>query len=181
VGDLAARLPPSAAASAHQADAIGAELMDLGVTLRAVAHRLHPSLVETVGLAAALEALAGELRRTAGLEVAFSRPPEEVPLKPDVGLAAYRIAQEALRNVLKHAGTARAELEMAVTPTSVVVRVKDQGAGLPPDGHREHGLGLRSMRERAELARGRLNVTSRPGQGTTVEAVLPREEASGTP
>jgi len=145
--------------------------------LRAVAHQLHPSLVEQVGLARALEALAGEIQRTAGIEVDLAAPAGDLPLGPGIGLVAYRIAQEALRNAVKHAGARRAVVELETTPTSVILRVRDDGRGLPADERRERGLGLRAMRERAELVRGRLAVTSQPGRGTTVEAVLPRGDA----
>ena len=175
--DLAGSLPAAGGGTDRRARAIAAELEDLGVMLRAVAHQLHPSLVEQVGLARALEALAGETQRTAGIEVDLAVPVANVALRPEVGLAAYRIAQEALRNAVKHAGTRRAVVELETTPTTVVLRVRDDGCGLPADDRRERGLGLRAMRERAELVRGRLTVTSQPGRGTTVEAVLPCGDA----
>jgi len=175
--DDLAGAPAATGDTGRRARAIGAELEDLGVMLRAVAHQLHPSLVEQVGLARALEALAGETQRTAGIEVDLAVPAANVALRPEVGLAAYRIAQEALRNSVKHAGTRRAVVELETTPTTVVLRVRDEGCGLSADERRERGLGLRAMRERAELVRGRLTVTSQPGRGTTVEAVLPRGDA----
>jgi signal transduction histidine kinase len=175
--DDLAGAPAATGDTARHARAIAAELEDLGVMLRAVAHQLHPSLVEQVGLARALEALAGEIQRTAGIEVDLAVPAANVALRPEVALAAYRIGQEALRNAVKHAGTRRAVVELETTPTTVVLRVRDEGCGLPADERRERGLGLRAMRERAELVRGRLTVTSQPGRGTTVEAVLPCGDA----
>jgi two-component system NarL family sensor kinase len=174
VDDLATTLPGNGADVARRARAIATELQDLGVMLRSVAHQLHPSLVEQVGLARALQALGTEFSRTTGLVVDVSVTGADVPLRPDVGLAAYRIAQESLRNVVRHAQTERVTVELEANEDTVRLRVRDSGRGLPAGRRTESGLGLRAMRERAELVKGRLAVTSAPGSGTTVEAVLPR-------
>jgi signal transduction histidine kinase len=87
--------------------------------------------------------------------------------------ALYRIAQEALHNVVKHAGAREARVDIAREPDGVRVRVDDDGHGFDPaavpDGH----LGLAGMRARAERLGGHFAVTSAPGQGTVVEAVIP--------
>lgn len=158
---------------AHSLRALNAELLDLGVALRGVAHRLHPTIVDQLGLPRALEALAGEFQRAASLDVRVSVPTTEATIPPAVAHAAYRIAQEALRNTVKHSGAAVAELELASQPDAVQLRIRDHGRGFEgkADGH--HGLGIASMRERAELVRGRVTVSSWPGEGTLVEATLP--------
>jgi signal transduction histidine kinase len=173
--DLAAAASTTAGdgGTVQRARALGAELEDLGVMLRQVAHQLHPSLVEQVGLATALGALGAEIERTTGIAVEVTLPNSDPRLPRDIALAAYRIAQEALRNVVKHAGAAKAALELATAPGSVTLRVRDEGRGLPAQRDAEHGLGLRAMRERAELVHGRLTVTSQPGRGTSVEVTLP--------
>jgi signal transduction histidine kinase len=168
----------SAGATAQQAQrlrALTAELTDLGEALRGVAHRLHPTIVDQIGLPRSLEALAGELGR-AGLSVNVTTGGAGQPIPNPVAHTAYRIAQEALRNIVKHAGVQSAELSLATTGTALVLRIRDHGKGLGA-GAKAKGLGLSSMVERAQLARGSLTITSREGEGTTIEANLPLEAA----
>lgn len=158
--------------------ALNAELVDLGVAIRDVAHRLHPTIVDQLGLPRALEALAGEFQRASSLDVQLALPAPETTMSQPVAHAAYRIAQEALRNAVKHSGAAAAELSLAVAPEQIVLRIRDFGRGfiVQADGGNS-GLGLASMRERAGLVHGAVTVTSRPGEGTIVEALLPRAAA----
>lgn len=166
-------------AEAHRLRALNAELVDLGVALRNVAHRLHPTIVDQLGLPRALEALAGEFQR-GGLEVRVSVP-ESAGIPPAVAHTAYRIAQEALRNIVKHAEVREAFLILDVGTPGLTLRISDAGRGFALDGHGAHtraGLGLVSMRERAALVRGSVVVKSRQGAGTTVEATLPLSEVA---
>jgi len=158
---------------AHRLRALNAELLDLGVALRGVAHRLHPTIVDQLGLPRALEALAGEFQRTASIDVRVSVPSHDTAIPPAVAHAAYRIAQEALRNTVKHSGASVADLELETRAEAVQLRVRDHGRGFAGVADGRHGLGIASMRERAELVRGTVMVVSRPGEGTTVEATLP--------
>lgn len=160
---------------AHRISGIAGELEDLGFVLRAAAHQLHPSVVEKAGLVRALGALGEEFGRTAGLAVRTTAPPTDVRTAPGVGVAAYRIAQEALRNVLRHAGVAAAEVVLDVAGTALTLRIADGGKGLDEEAAtRDDGLGLVSMRQRAEGAGGSLSVSARPGGGTEVTAHFPR-------
>jgi two-component system sensor histidine kinase UhpB len=175
--DLLAELGSEAA---HRAAGVSGELEDLGAVLRTAAHQLHPSVVEKAGLVRALGDLAGEFGRTAGLEVRLALPPADQAIPMAAGVALYRIAQEALRNAVKHAGVDRAELSLAVEPATgeLVLRVVDAGRGFD-DGTSGpgHGLGLVAMRQRAEALGGRLTVRATPGGGTAVTAVVPRERS----
>jgi two-component system NarL family sensor kinase len=154
---------------AHRLRALNAELVDLGVALRNVAHRLHPTIVDQLGLPRALEALGSEFQR-GGLDVRVTVP-QDAAIPPAVAHTAYRIAQESLRNIVKHSGVKEASLQLDAGP-ALVLRISDAGRGFAPDP-RTPGLGLASMRERAALVQGTLSVKSRPGGGTTVEATLP--------
>jgi hypothetical protein len=98
------------------------------------------------------------------------------PPSTEHALLVYRIAQEALRNVVKHAGVSQCHMYIAVCPASIELRVTDQGKGfVADDSARGKGLGLISMAERARLADGRLEIVSRPGGGTGVRALIPRQ------
>jgi len=165
------------ATESHSLRALNAELLDLGVALRDVAHRLHPTIVDQLGLPRALEALAGEFLRAASLDVTVRIPPHDAAIPPAVAHAAYRIAQEALRNTVKHSGAATADLELEARADRVQLRIRDHGRGFAGEVDGRRGLGIASMRERAELVHGTVLVSSRPGEGTLIEATLPTAAA----
>jgi two-component system, NarL family, sensor kinase len=155
------------------------ELADLTMDeARAAISGLRPPVLEDLGLADGLASLA---RSIAKLEVRLNVA--DCPLPDHVEIALYRIAQEALQNVVKHAAASRAELELRCDDAQVLLRVADDGAGFdqtaePDSTSGESSYGLHSMTERAELVGGRIEVTSRPGLGTVVTAVVPlRPEA----
>lgn len=159
----------------HRLGGVGGELEDLATVLRTAAHQLHPSVVEKAGLVRALGDLAAEFGRTAGLDVRLALPAADVTVAPGVGVAVYRIAQEALRNVARHAGVPRADLVLDAGPDGLALRIADAGKGFDPArGGAGSGLGLVAMRQRAEALGGRLTVTAGPTGGTVVAAVLPR-------
>ena len=92
----------------------------------------------------------------------------------DAALCVYRVAQEALRNLARHAAVNEAVVCLAVVGSELVLRVQDQGVGFDPSLMRtQPGLGLASMQERARLIQAELSVTSAPGRGTTVEVRVP--------
>ena len=165
----------------HRISGVSGEIEELGTVLRTAAHHLHPSVVEKAGLVRALGALAEEFGRTSALEVRLALPAADLRVAPGVGIAAYRIAQEALRNVIRHAKVDRAELSLTVEPAAraLVLRVADHGRGFDAQTARpEDGLGLIAMRQRAEALGGRLTVAAAAGGGTEVEAVIPTEGAA---
>ncbi len=158
----------------HRLQGIVGELEDLSTVLRTAAHQLHPSTVEKAGLVRALGALAAEYERAHGLEVRLDLPAAVVVTSPGVGVAAYRIAQEALRNVVRHAGVGSADLTLRTDGGQLTLRVADAGHGFDPAQPRpESGLGLIAMRQRAAALGGRLVIAARPGGGTTVTAEFP--------
>jgi two-component system NarL family sensor kinase len=158
----------------HRLGGVGGELEDLAAVLRTAAHQLHPSVVEKAGLVRALGDLAAEFGRTAGLEVQLALPGADVAAAPAVGVAVYRIAQEALRNVVRHAGVAQADLALEAGPAGLTLRITDRGKGVDPSGSAaDAGLGLIAMRQRAEALGGRLTLAAGPSGGTVVSAVFP--------
>lgn len=155
-----------------------ADLAELSTMLRTAAHHLHPSVVEKAGLSNALVALAAEFRRTAGLTVRVVVPPVDLVVPRATGVAAYRIAQEAPRNVVKHAGVTEADLVLVVSDDSLALQIGDAGTGFDTSaGANNAGLGHIGMRQRAEAVGGRVTLVSHPRGGTEVRAVLPMREA----
>jgi two-component system sensor histidine kinase UhpB len=158
--------------------ALREELSDLGVMLRKVAHRLHPSIIEHAGLVTALHALADDIQNASGFTVDVdTTAAPAVSLPKDSSLILYRIAQEALRNAEKHGATTKATITLAQRNGAVVLTVADRGRGFDmsqQDG--AHGLGLVSMAERARYAGGRIDIDSQPGAGTVVRVEVPATE-----
>jgi signal transduction histidine kinase len=168
---------PAAGDITHRLEGIAAEIGDLAVTLRTVAHELHPTHLGDVGLPKALHALAADFQRADGLTVELDIPDTELRLDPDAGLALYRITQEALRNVIRHARVGTARVSLVARDGHAVLTIRDEGAGFSmamPRDREARGLGLTAMRERAGLARGTLQFASEPGKGTTIQVTVPR-------
>jgi signal transduction histidine kinase len=147
--------------------------------LRALITELRPAALDELGLPAALEALAERLATTGGLEIrgniALGNGAEERGARRLDSLlesTIYRLVQEALTNVVKHAQAERVELEVTAEDDVVAIEVRDNGVGFDP-ALKPAGFGLMGMRERLELVGGRLEVSSTPGRGTSLRARLP--------
>jgi PAS domain S-box-containing protein len=149
--------------------------------LRRLLVELRPARLDREGLGSALQALLDRLRADTGSDANLEdRTLVEVP--PDTGTVLYRIAQEAVTNIRKHAHAREVRVTLAERDGGILLRVRDDGQGFDPQrqavetpGH----LGLVSMRERAELAGGKFRITSTLGTGTTVEAWVPGEDGDG--
>jgi len=170
--ELSSILPAAVSGGqANRIDGIVGEVQDLGISLRKLAHGLHPSAIDKGGIVPALEQLAADVGSGLGLDVRITIEQPPAGLSRDSELALYRIAQESLRNVARHAGVRQATLRLGRHNGRVVLEVADQGSGISRNG--PAGIGLMSMRERARLAGGTLSISSRPGLGTTITATLP--------
>ena len=140
---------------------------------RSLANLRAPGLGERK-LSDALKTLANELGSRAKLGIDLRLPPEADQLQPAVAEALWRVAQEALTNVEKHALARTAVVALELEPQLARMRVTDDGAGLPPDAeHRPGHFGLRGLRERVEGLGGTLMLSGASNQGTVVEARLP--------
>jgi signal transduction histidine kinase len=137
----------------------------------------RPELAPQPGVAE-LAALA-EGVRAAGLPVVLAVDGDPAGLPAAVDISAYRIVQEALTNVLKHAGQASAQVRVRCGADEVLIAVTDDGAGPQPGGPGGAGHGLAGMRERVALFGGELTAGARPGGGFAVRARLPLGEQSG--
>src|SRR5262249_61452040 len=105
---------------------------------------------------------------------------EPLPLLPELEVALFRVAQEALTNVAKHAGASRVGLTLTYLDDVVLLDVRDDGAGFDPAGN-DGGFGLTSMRQRLLRVAGRLENESSPGEGTAVNATVPAPPARAQP
>lgn len=145
--------------------------------LRRLIAELRPAALDAHGLRPAIESLARDVASSASLtidaDVHVGREPDDDDgrLAPQTETAVYRVVQEALTNVVKHAHASHVNIEVTPHGEGIDVTVRDDGAGFDPDAPRD-GYGIAGMAERAELADGTLSISSRPGAGTTVHAWL---------
>ena len=142
---------------------------------RLVIEGLRPLGLDELGLVDSLRQYAEELAEDAGWQLAFDASPPDMRAPLVVETTAYRIAQEALTNARKYAGTNRVRVSLACGEDFLGIEVRDWGQGFDPGTVVAHSqsVGLAGIRERARLLRGRCTIDSRPGEGTTVKAVLP--------
>lgn len=173
---LSAALTALPIGAAHRQITVARELCDLAFAeTRAAIGGLRPPVLDDLGLSAALAALAREAStRQPSLDVTVTVAGElDAPLPDHLQTALYRIAQEAVGNILRHAAALAVNLLLEFDRDRVVLTVEDDGAGFLFHEVGPGSYGLRGMSERAELLSGRLSVFSRPGGGTTVRAIIP--------
>ena len=152
------------------------ELRDTTLRLRHLTFDLLPEVLAGEGLTAALRQTLEAARDSSGLDYQLrDRFAREIP--PQASAVLYRIALEALRNVTRHARATLVRIELSPRGGAVQVTISDDGAGFAEMPGRSERLGIRMMRERAELAGGEFEILSRPGHGTTVTFAVPVETA----
>ncbi|MFL5944034.1 MAG: GAF domain-containing protein [Gaiellaceae bacterium] len=141
--------------------------------VRRLAVQLRPKALDDFGLVAALERLAASFSESSGIEVDLESQLGDDRVPADVETTVYRIVQEALTNIVKHAGANKVSILLVRREDSVTAIVEDDGRGFDPDAVDSERLGLTGMRERVELHDGRLTVEAAPGAGTTVRVEVP--------
>jgi len=142
--------------------------------VRRISHDLHPSLLDTLGLPAAIGQLTGEFEQRCGLTVDYRNRLDDTRLPGTVAVALFRIVQEALTNIERHARASRVLVDLEPCVEGVQLLVQDDGIGFDPRTieRAQDGIGLRNIRERAEHLGGRFSLWSTPGQ-TGMRVVLP--------
>jgi signal transduction histidine kinase len=142
--------------------------------IRRLIHDLRPAALDELGLVPALREYAARYQEEQGLEVALALPESDERLPAALETTLFRVVQEALANVARHARARRVEVTMACGQREVTLCIADDGRGFDPQATRPGThLGLWSMRERVEQLGGRFEIESAPGAGTTVRAIIP--------
>ncbi|MEU6661939.1 HAMP domain-containing sensor histidine kinase [Streptomyces sp. NPDC046821] len=162
------RVPEPMRGELQQVQEITRESLD---EVRRLARRLRPGVLEDLGLVSALTSLTSDFATHTGLDVRRRFTPDLAHLDHDGELVLYRVAQESLTNVARHAEATRVEVELHHTPTAVVLRISDDGRGI---GASSEGAGIRGMRERALLISAALDIDQGPRGGTRVSLSVPR-------
>jgi PAS domain S-box-containing protein len=153
-------------------------LAALSESVHSLSRQLHPSILDELGLVDALRSEGLRLGRRDGIRVRFHARDVPTDLPSDVALCVYRVAQESLRNIARHAKCHRASVRLIATERELVLCVRDRGVGFEVAGRCKGGLGLESMRERARLIRARLAIRSRPGEGSKITLRVPLHGSS---
>ena len=148
--------------------------------MRSLILELQPEALEREGLVGALAKRVDAIKGRYGIDVSADLP-EEPPIPVDTKQALYRIAQEALHNVVKHSRAKHASVRLRIDSDAVAMEVVDDGEGFDPSGSYPDHFGLQSMRERAESRGGGFQVESRPGEGTTVRVRVPSRALAALP
>lgn len=146
--------------------------------VRQLSHVLRPQMLDELGLLPTLRWLVRTVRERTGLAVSFDSGGCEDRMDPDLETLIYRIAQESLTNIVKHASASDATVRLSRRDNRLLLRVEDSGAGFDADGvlnarEEDRGFGVRAMRDRVHFFNGRFAIRSAPGKGTVVEAELP--------
>ena len=165
-----------------QLGSLKCRVIELSDDLRRMAYQLHPSMLEHLGLAVALESYCTEFSRREKIEARLTHHnvPTQLPL--DTALCLYRVVQEGLRNVARHSSSPSVTVSLAGTRDSIRLSITDLGVGFDPLSVKSRGgLGLISMEERVRLVQGHFAVHSQPGQGTRIEVRIPLPAKAAAP
>jgi len=172
-----ARNQASDPSSAGRLDLALGAIGDLIARMRDLSLNLRPGMLDDFGLHPALAWLAGRFREQSGLQLDCNFDESgDRRFPPAMETAAFRIAQEALTNIARHAGASRVRLHLAETPGQLALEIEDDGQGFDLEALRQPGrvsTGLSGMQERARMAGGALDLQSTPGRGTRLTATFP--------
>lgn len=162
------------AATRARLQALRARVIQISNDIHRICYQLHPTIVEDLGLTAALAGYCEEFSSRSAVKTKFTSVdvPEDLPHR--VALCLYRVVQEALQNVARHSGSKHAIVGLRGLGDGVQVAVRDYGCGFDPGtAHERGGRGLTAIRERARLAGGTCSIRSSPGRGTRILVSVP--------
>ncbi len=153
------------------------QLVNLAEDVHELSRQLHPSIIQDLGLAEALRSECNSFTRREKILVDYISENVPTNMPNEIALCIYRVAQESLRNVAKHAAVNKVSLKLVATGRELILNVSDEGVGFQSEnGSSQPGIGLSSMEERVHLINGSFVIKSEPGRGTTVEVRVPLEE-----
>ncbi|RJQ83912.1 MAG: PAS domain S-box protein [Desulfobacteraceae bacterium] len=154
------------------------EMVDQTIdSVRKICTELRPSVLEELGLSAAVEWLAKDIQKRTGIIIEVDC--EEIYLIPDQATTVFRIVQEALTNICRHARATEAVIFLFAEDNMLRLEISDNGIGISENMISMYSLGLMGMRERAILWNGSIKIKGRPGRGTNISAIIPIAEMTG--
>ena len=168
----AVRHLPEASPLIPQMRSYQAKIQEVTAGIRRISHEMHPAILDDLGLSAAIESLCLELEKTGHNRVHFEAQDVPDSIERTVASCLYRVSQESLRNIAKHADADQARVRLSCDGEFLTLEIIESGIGFNPEAQRR-GLGMHSMEERVRLVNGTLTVTSAPSQGTRILARVP--------
>jgi signal transduction histidine kinase len=168
-------LPPEARVAAKRIEGVALRIGKLATDIHQMSRRLHPAILDDLGLAAALRAECNAFSQLHGIHTDFSSSNVRKSVPGNAALCLYRVAQESLQNIAKHSRSQKAHVDLAFKEGELELVIEDFGEGfdLEAQKRRKRGLGLISMEERMRIVGGTLTIDSKPGRGTRVLARIP--------
>jgi PAS domain S-box-containing protein len=153
---------------------VQARLSEIASDIHGISRRLHPSIIETLGIAKAIESECRNYSQRENIQVQCDARPIPVQVRSEIPLCLFRIVQEGLRNIAKHARAEKVQVSLRFEDNEICLCIRDDGIGFSPDPIRKRtGLGLASMNERVRLIQGCVKIASSPGKGTLIEVRVP--------
>jgi two-component system sensor histidine kinase UhpB len=179
---LVRRLPQAQEVASEQVKPMYA-LIDSGIqTVSRLSTELRPGALDDLGLTRAIEWQVNEFRKWTNLEFHVVSRPKHFEADPETVTALFRIAHEAITNVVRHARATRVDITIKKKRSGITMTVSDDGIGITEDQlQNKRAFGLMGMKERARLLAGTVNISGVPGHGTTVEAFIPQRSRESKP
>jgi len=171
---VANRLPQEQKELLEKTKSMSGLIDDTVQSVRKIASRLRPEVLDELGLAAAIKWQARDFQMRAGIRCMVDVPPEKVVLDPERSTAAFRILQELLTNVARHANATRVGISMRADADRMVLEIQDNGKGISEaDIHSREALGILGMRERVLPFGGKIEITGSADKGTSATVSIP--------
>jgi signal transduction histidine kinase len=166
----------------EQLSDVQTRIVELSEHVREISHKLHPSILEDLGLIAALNQLCEDFSAREGIKVMFTSEGARQAIPVEAAACLYRVAQEAMHNILKHARADYVRMSLSGDSRGIHLSIHDTGVGFDSEaGLGRPGLGIVSMKERVLMVHGDFSIHSQPGQGTEVRVFVPLPRESLCP
>jgi len=176
--DRLGRLPSAPPAVVEQLQSLRHQVADVSNDIRRVAYQLHPSVLDHLGLVVALRSYCSEFSKREGIGIRFSAKDAPDKMPEEISLCLYRITQESLRNVAKHAAARTTTVKLESVDKRIHLSIRDNGIGFDKAAStHKGGIGLLSIKERVRLVDGEFALKSSPGQGTRIDVWAPLPKA----
>jgi len=174
IGGLAADRVTEEAQHRLKLKELQARIVKASEATRHIAYELHPSVLDDLGLVVSLQSLCKEFSEQTSIAVEFTNVALPGSVRREVASCLYRVAQESLRNIAKHACAKHVSVDLTLQKGTVVLTIADDGVGFDQEAVKGRGgLGLIGMEERARLVNGILSIATRPGHGTRIALEIP--------